>query len=86
MRKGSTSFGACEVQCWRWLFANKIPVSCVDVIPRPASPHPNPETGRFGGASALREREGERGGREREREREGGRKREGRGGGGGRVV
>ena len=27
MRKGSTSFGACEVRCWRWLFGNKIPVS-----------------------------------------------------------
>ena len=26
-RKGSTSFGACEVRCWRWLFGNKIPVS-----------------------------------------------------------
>jgi len=27
MRKGSTSFGACEVRCWRWLFGNKMPVS-----------------------------------------------------------
>jgi len=27
MRKGSTSFGACEVRCWRWLFGNKITVS-----------------------------------------------------------
>jgi len=27
MRKGSTSFGACEVRCWRWLFGNKIPVA-----------------------------------------------------------
>ena len=26
-RKGSTSFGACEVRCWRWLFGNKMPVS-----------------------------------------------------------
>ena len=26
-RKGSTSVGACEVRCWRWLFGNKIPVS-----------------------------------------------------------
>jgi len=26
MRKGSTSFGACEVRCWRWLFGNRIPV------------------------------------------------------------
>ena len=23
MRKGSTSFGACEVRYWRWLFGNK---------------------------------------------------------------
>ena len=30
MRKGSTSFGACEVRCWRWLFGYKIPVSGVD--------------------------------------------------------
>jgi len=27
VRKGSTSFGACEVRCWRWLFGNKTPVS-----------------------------------------------------------
>ena len=27
MRKGSTSFGACEVWFWRWLFGSKIPVS-----------------------------------------------------------
>ena len=27
MRKGSTSFGARKVRCWRWLFGNKIPVS-----------------------------------------------------------
>ena len=27
MRKGSTSFGACKVRCWRWLFGNRIPVS-----------------------------------------------------------
>jgi hypothetical protein len=27
MRKGSTSFGACEVRCWRWLFGNKTPFS-----------------------------------------------------------
>ena len=27
MRKGSTSFGEGEVQCWRWLFGNKTPVS-----------------------------------------------------------
>jgi hypothetical protein len=27
MRKGSTSFGACEVRRWHWLFRNKIPVS-----------------------------------------------------------
>ena len=27
MRKGSTSFGACEVRCWRWLFGHKIPIS-----------------------------------------------------------
>jgi len=25
--KGSTSFGACEVRCWRWLVGNKILVS-----------------------------------------------------------
>jgi len=25
--KGSTSFEACDVRCWRWLFGNKIPVS-----------------------------------------------------------
>jgi len=25
--KGSTSFGTCEVRCWRWLFNNKILVS-----------------------------------------------------------
>ena len=30
MRKGSTSFGACEVRCWRWLFGNKIPISLAD--------------------------------------------------------
>ena len=23
---GSTSFGACEVRCWRWLFGQKIPI------------------------------------------------------------
>ena len=27
MRKGSTSFGACKVRCWRWLFGNKTHVS-----------------------------------------------------------
>ena len=27
MRQGSTFFGACEVQCWRWLFGDKMPVS-----------------------------------------------------------
>ena len=27
MRKGSTSFGACEVRWWRWLFGNTIPIS-----------------------------------------------------------
>jgi hypothetical protein len=27
MRKGSTSFGACEVRRWRWLFGKKTPVS-----------------------------------------------------------
>jgi len=27
MRKGSASFGACEVRCWRWLFGNEIAVS-----------------------------------------------------------
>ena len=27
MRKGSTSFGACEVRCWRWLFGRNIPLS-----------------------------------------------------------
>ena len=27
MRKGSTSFGACEVRCWLWLFGNKLPTS-----------------------------------------------------------
>ena len=30
VRKGSTSFGACEVRCWRWLFGNTIPVSLID--------------------------------------------------------
>ena len=32
MRKGSTSFGACEVRRWRWLFGNKIPVSIMTVV------------------------------------------------------
>ena len=32
MRKGSTSFGACEVRCLRWLFGNKIPVSCLVMV------------------------------------------------------
>ena len=27
MRQGSTSFGACEVRCWRWLFGNEMPIS-----------------------------------------------------------
>ena len=27
MRKGSTSVGACEVQCWRSLLGNQIPVT-----------------------------------------------------------
>jgi hypothetical protein len=27
MRKGSTSFGACEVRCWRWLLGIKTPVA-----------------------------------------------------------
>jgi len=27
MRTGSTSFGACEVQCWRWFSGNNIPVA-----------------------------------------------------------
>ena len=35
MRKGSTSVGACEVRCWRWLFGNKIPIS---LLPPPVSP------------------------------------------------
>ena len=29
MRKGSTSFGACEVRCWRWFFGSNMPVSRV---------------------------------------------------------
>ena len=27
LRRGSTSCGACEVRCWRWLFGKKIPDS-----------------------------------------------------------
>ena len=28
--RGSTSFGACEVRCWRWLFGNKKTVSLAE--------------------------------------------------------
>jgi len=31
MREGSTSFGACKVRCWRWLFGNKTPVSLLRI-------------------------------------------------------
>ena len=32
MRKGSTSFGACEVRCWHRLFGQKHPVSLGGVV------------------------------------------------------
>ena len=30
MRNDSTSFGACELRCWRWLFGTKLPIFLPD--------------------------------------------------------